>query len=140
MDWRQLWWILFRQADARISSRCSPLLTPHAETTVMTSRLEKLQSMLADDPQDSMLRYMVALELEKEGNNAQSLELLQGLMSDATPYVPAFVMAGQQLTGLGRADEARMTFREGIEQARQQGDEHAAGEMNQFLLEIPSDS
>ena len=91
------------------------------------SRRQKLESMLDSDPTDRMLRYMLALELEKEGNHDRSLELLNGLMSDLIPYVPAFVMAGQQLTRLGRIDAARSCFQTGIQQAQQQNDAHASG-------------
>ncbi|MEQ9410393.1 MAG: hypothetical protein RIK87_21845 [Fuerstiella sp.] len=100
------------------------------------SRKEKLEAMLAAEPTDQMLRYMLALEVEKESAHDRSLELLQGLMADPTPYVPAFLMAGQQLTRLGRTEEAGSVYASGIAEARRQGDEHAAGEMSQFKAEL----
>ena len=101
------------------------------------TRREKLEGMLAANPSDQMLRYMLAMEFEKEGNHDRSLSLFTSLMNDSKPYVPAFMMAGQQLTGLRRFAEARHTFQRGIQQAIQQKDDHAAGEMNQFLNELP---
>ncbi len=92
--------------------------------------------MLADDPNDQTLRYMLAMELEKESDHGRSLDLLQRLMDDESPYVPAFLMAGQQLARLQRTDEAANVYRSGIQQAQQQGDDHAAGEMGQFLAEL----
>jgi tetratricopeptide (TPR) repeat protein len=103
----------------------------------VSSRRQKLEAMLAADPADQMLRYMLALELEKTSEHDRSLELLQGLMTGETPYVPAFLMAGQQLTKIGRHDEARQCFEAGIQNAQQQGNAHAAGEMQQFLLNLP---
>lgn len=100
------------------------------------SRKEKLQAMLVDDPDDQMLRYMLATELEKEGDHRASLDLFHGLMDETSPYVPAFLMAGQQQARLGRIDEARATYRRGIEAAQKVRDEHAAGEMSQFLAEL----
>jgi predicted Zn-dependent protease len=97
------------------------------------SRRERIESMLANDPQDVFLRYSLAMELEKEGENDRSLEFLHGLMSEAPAYVPAFFRSGQQLASLGRISEARAALRDGIEYARQQGDAHAAGEMSEFL-------
>ena len=102
----------------------------------MTSRREKLQALLADDPHDQTLRYMLAMELQKESEHDRSLELLQGLMTDKSPYVPAFLMAGQQLAQLQRTDEATVVYRSGIQEAQRQGNDHAAGEMNQFLSEL----
>ena len=45
-------------------------------------------------------------------------------------------MAGQQFARLGRTENARETYQNGIEHARSQGDEHAAGEMSQFLQDL----
>jgi len=100
------------------------------------SRREKLEAMLLDEPHDQTLRYMLALELEKEGNHERSLSLLGGLQADATPYVPAFLMAGQQLAKLERTEEARAAFRTGIAAAAQQGDDHAESELGRFLEEL----
>lgn len=97
------------------------------------SRREKIESMLTDDPQDVFLRYSLAMEMEKEADHESSLALLAELASEETPYVPAFFMAAQQLAKLQRVDEARGYLRDGIEQARQQDDAHAAGEMSEFL-------
>ena len=104
----------------------------------MPSRREKIEAMLADDPQDAFLRYSLALELEKTAEHDRSLELLRGLTKDQPPYVPAFFMAAQQLARLGRANEARSELRDGIEVARTVGDLHAAGEMSEFLTSLGS--
>ena len=99
----------------------------------MPSRRERIEAMLVDDPRDPFLRYSLALEFDKEGQHDESLSHLRGLAEDASPYVPAFFMAGQQLTRLGRIEEARAILRDGIEIARREGNGHAAGEMSEFL-------
>jgi hypothetical protein len=45
-------------------------------------------------------------------------------------------MAAQQLAELDRLSEARSLLREGIDQARSQGDHHAAAEMSEFLSDL----
>ncbi|QDT68483.1 hypothetical protein MalM25_14050 [Planctomycetes bacterium MalM25] len=102
----------------------------------MASRREKIEAMLADDPGDTFLRYSLAMELDKEGDHGASLARLDELTKDATPYVPAFFMAAQQLARLDRVNESRAYLRDGIEQARAQGDAHAAGEMSEFLASL----
>ncbi len=92
--------------------------------------------MLVAEPGDTFLRYSLAMELDKEGAHDRSLEQLRSLMSDATPYVPAFFMAGQQLARLMRVDDARQVLRAGIAAAQQQGNQHALGEMNEFLASL----
>ncbi len=100
------------------------------------NRREKIEAILREEPDDDFLRYSLALEYEKENNHERSLQLLAELTAGATPYVPAFFMSGQQLAKLGRVFEARRFLRDGIEHARQQGDQHAAGEMSEFLASL----
>lgn len=102
----------------------------------MSTRREKIEAMLADDPQDTFLRYSLAMELDKEGDNEASLAKLKELSADDPPYVPAYFMAGQQLARLDRTSEARDILRTGIDEARTQGDTHAAGEMSDFLASL----
>ena len=99
----------------------------------MPTRRERLEAMLSAEPRDQFLRYSLAMELDKEGQNERSLELLRGLGDDETPYVPAFFMAGQQLARLSRPDEARAVLTDGIAVARRQGNAHAEREMGEFL-------
>lgn len=100
------------------------------------NRRAKIEAMLADDPQDTFLRYSLAMEFRSEGNHDASLEKLSELTRDQPPYVPAFFMAAQQLADLGRIEEARSMLREGIEEARRQGDSHAAAEMSELLSSL----
>ncbi|MEX0642385.1 MAG: hypothetical protein WD468_06775 [Pirellulales bacterium] len=100
------------------------------------SRREKIEAMLADDPADTFLRYSLAMELDKEGRNEESLARFRELTADSPPYIAAFFMAGQQLARLSRTDEARAILRDGIEAARTQNDAHAAGEMSEFLASL----
>lgn len=96
------------------------------------SRREQLEEMLLDSPQDTFLRYALAIELENEGEHERSLELHGELMKDDPPYVPSFFMSGQQLANADRTEEAIEILKKGIEQADLQGNTHAAGEMRGF--------
>lgn len=104
----------------------------------MSTRREKIEAMLAEDPDDVFLRYSLALERDKEGDHDASLADLDGLTRGETPYVPAFFMAGQQLARLGRINEARERLRDGVDEARRQGDAHAAAEMSELLASLGS--
>lgn len=101
-----------------------------------TSRRERIEAMLAAEPGDRFLRYSLAMEWEKEAEHDKSLELLNELMHDQPPLVAAFFRAAQQLATLDRIDQARFILREGIEEARRQGDTHAASEMAEFLSSL----
>jgi tetratricopeptide (TPR) repeat protein len=97
------------------------------------SRREQLEEMLADDPDDAFVRYGLAMEHVSEGNNEAAVRCLQELIERSADYVPAYQQAGQALVRLGRAGEAREMFTRGVAVARQQGNQHAAEEMQGFL-------
>lgn len=102
------------------------------------SRREKIEAMLLDDPTDTFLRYSLAMELRSEGDHETSIVKLSELTRDATPYVPAYFMAAQQFVELDRIDDARSFLRDGIEEARRQGNSHAAAEMSELLSSLGS--
>ena len=101
-----------------------------------TSRRSKLEAMLSADPSDSFLRYALALEMRKEGLADESIRELHSLTMDSPPYIPSFLMAAQQLVDESRISEAREYLRRGIDEARNQGDLHAAGEMSELLSHL----
>lgn len=105
----------------------------------MPDRREKIRAMLDGNPDDQTLLYMLAMECDKAGDDDEALDLFQQLMNDTTPYVPAFLMAGQLLARLDRTDEARQIYTLGIEEAQKQDNAHAAGEMTAFRDDLPDD-
>ena len=100
------------------------------------SRREKIESMLAEDPNDTFLRYSLAMEYRSEGNISESLRILDALIGDHPPCVAAFFMAAQQLSEKGEIEEARDYLRRGIDEARSQSDSHAAAEMSELLSSL----
>ncbi|RCS56018.1 tetratricopeptide repeat protein [Bremerella cremea] len=102
------------------------------------SRKEQILSLLENDPNDTFLRYGLAMELRKEGSHAEAREQFESLMRGTPPYVAAWFMCGQMLAEMGEIEESRSVLREGVEIARQQGDAHAAGEMAELLASLGS--
>ncbi len=90
--------------------------------------------MLQDDPQDQMLRYMLAMEQDKAGEHQDSLALFDRLRAEQ--HVPSYFMSAQQMVRLGDLDQAKAVLRDGIEEARRQQNDHAAGEMSEFLRSL----
>jgi thioredoxin-like negative regulator of GroEL len=104
-----------------------------------SNRLEKIEAMLVDDPGDTFLRYSRAMELAKLGRTTEGIDSLKELAAENPPYVPAFFMAAQQLAQEGLIEEAGEQLRAGIAAAEAAGDQHAAGEMREFLSTLPVD-
>jgi Flp pilus assembly protein TadD len=103
-----------------------------------SDRRRRIESLLAEEPDDVFLRYSLALEMEAEGDWEAAIDLLQELARGNPPYVPAYQMAGQHLVKRGRLAEARNALREGIDAAREQGNAHAAAEMSELLMQLGS--
>jgi hypothetical protein len=97
--------------------------------------MDQIEALLADDPGDSFLRYGLAMEYASVGDDPTAADQLLRLTHDHT-YVPAFLMAGQILNRLNRADEAIAVLRRGIAAAREQGNAHAEGEMATLLATL----
>lgn len=100
------------------------------------SRKQQIEEMLAEDPNDPFLRYGLAMEYVSAGQDEEALRCFQELMRVAPDYVPGYMQAGRTLTRLQRDQEARQVYRDGIAQARQKGDGHAAEEMERFLEDL----
>lgn len=102
----------------------------------MNTRREKIEAMLKEEPDDEFLRYSLAMEMQNATQTDSALQLLQSLTIQEKPYVPAFFRSGQILAEANRTEEARTFLRSGIDEARSQGDMHAAAEMSELLSDL----
>jgi predicted Zn-dependent protease len=99
-----------------------------------SERRDQLAALLRDDPHDAFLRYALAMELVAAGDKPNALAQLQMLLTHTPDYVPGYLQAGKLAAELGRDADARIFFTQGIEQARKQGETHAAEEMTGMLV------
>jgi thioredoxin-like negative regulator of GroEL len=97
------------------------------------SRKEQIEEMLTLDPDDSFLRYGLAMEHVSTGDDAAAVTCLRELLRRDPDYVPAYLQAGQALIRQGLDDMAIEMLKAGIAVATRKGDGHAAGEMTGFL-------
>src|SRR3954471_6091713 len=100
---------------------------PSAANSV--DRLAQLQKMLEKTPDDPFLLYGIAMEHKKSGDAARAIEFFDQTVRFDPAYCYAYYQRGQVLESLGREDEAKSTYRAGIEAAAKKGDAHARGEL-----------
>lgn len=100
------------------------------------SRREQIEAMLADDPNDPELRYMLAMEHASAGDDVRAIGCFEELIQVVPNYPPAYHMAGRTLQRLNRVADARAILLQGIPIAQKQGDHHAAGEMAELLQSL----
>jgi tetratricopeptide (TPR) repeat protein len=99
----------------------------------VTSRMQQILDMLADEPNDSELRYMLAMEHASGGDDDGAVRCFQELLSANPDFPPAYHQGARALQRLGRIEEARELLQRGIPSAMKKGDAHAAGEMQELL-------
>ena len=97
------------------------------------TRRERIEEMLAEDPNDAFLRYSLAMEHASAGQLEEAVGCFEELLRRNPDYVPGYMQAGKALQQLDRIDEARGIWQTGVSVARRQNDGHAADEMQAFL-------
>ncbi|HTV48222.1 MAG TPA: tetratricopeptide repeat protein [Phycisphaerae bacterium] len=102
----------------------------------MKTRLEQLQELLADDPDDSFARYCIAMEFDKLGRLDEAAAQFRDLIDRDADYAAAYFMASKTLQKLGKIDDAREMLAGGIAAAKRSGDTHAAEEMTEALNQL----
>lgn len=95
----------------------------------MSERLNAIQAMLQQKPGDTFLRYGLAMEYARMGHLEQAAQEYQALLRDNPDYPAAYFHGGQALEKLGRLDEARHLYQEGIAATTRLGDDHTRSEL-----------
>ena len=98
-----------------------------------STRLDILKSMVEQNPADSFARYGLALEYRNSGDLESAMGEFRSLMAANPDYAPAYFHGGQTLERMGRLDEARKIYQQGIEVTTRSGDQHARSEMQGAL-------
>jgi cytochrome c-type biogenesis protein CcmH/NrfG len=102
----------------------------------MTTRKQQLEAMLADDPRDPELHYMLAMEHVSEGNDAEAVRVFGEVIALKPDYSPAYHMAARALVRQNRIVEAKAMLGHGITAAEAVANFHAAGEMQELLQSL----
>ncbi len=99
-------------------------------------RLGMLQELLAQDPNNQLARYGLAMEYSGKGDVDASVAEFRKLIEINPDYANAYFMAAQALAKAERIDEAKQLLRQGITAAARTGNNHAQSEMQGFLEEL----
>jgi tetratricopeptide (TPR) repeat protein len=96
-------------------------------------RLQTLQSMLDQDPNNAFVRYGLAQALATAGKLEESVAAYRELISRDPNYVAAYYHGGQTLEKLGQTDDARKIYEDGLEACTRKGDMHTRSEIQAAL-------
>ena len=101
----------------------------------MSDRREVLKNMVAQNPNASFSRYGLAMEYANSGELELAMEAYQALLAVNPNYSAAYYHGGQTLEKLGRREDAKALYRQGIEATTRIGDLHTRSEI-QAALEL----
>lgn len=102
-----------------------------------TNRLEILQQMLSENPDNTFARYGLAMEYAKSGQYNEAIAEFQTLLQHDENYAAAYFHAGQVYEKLGQVEEARTIYEKGIEVTTRKGDTHTRSEIEAALSLLP---
>lgn len=102
-----------------------------------TNRLQILQQMLEQDPNNSFARYGLAMEYANTGQLEQAIAEYRALLERDENYAAAYFHGGQTLEKLGHIEEAREVYQKGIEVTTRKGDAHTRSEIEAALNLLP---
>jgi tetratricopeptide (TPR) repeat protein len=97
-----------------------------------SKRLEFLLK-LTSSGEDPFAWYGLAMEYRSLERFDEALSTFERLRQRAPDYVPMYLMCGQMLESIGRADQARSWLEGGLQAARAKGDGHALSELQAAL-------
>ncbi len=94
-----------------------------------TSRMEQLQALLNESPEDSFLLFAIAKEYEKQEAWESARKHYEKLLEADPEYLGVYYHLGKLLEYLEGPKKAWQTYTRGMELARLQGDQHALSEL-----------
>lgn len=98
----------------------------------MPSR-EKLEKLLAAEPDDVFLNFALAMELAKDESKEAALKRFRRVIDLDPDYTAAYHQEGRLLVALGRVAEARAVLTAGVAAAKRVNAAHAAAQMKDLL-------
>lgn len=96
-------------------------------------RIEKIKSFLEQNPKDAFLIHALALEYLKLEDAEQALACFKHNQELNPDYVGTYYHLGKLLEQLGNEQEAALIYEQGMQEARNQKDQHAYNELQSAL-------
>ena len=99
--------------------------------------MEILKTMLEQNPQDAFARYGLAMEYANSGQLESAVAEFRAVREFNPNYAAAYFHGGQMLEKLGRVEDARQVYEQGIEVTARTGDQHTRSELQAALDLLP---
>lgn len=100
------------------------------------NKIEQLQTMLMESPDDNFLNYALALENVKAKNYDQAISIFEKLTISASNYLATYLHYGNLLVDINQPEKAAVIYQKGIKVASNQKNIKARQELEQALFLI----
>jgi len=103
----------------------------------MSTRLEQLQQMLTQEPNDEFLQYAIAIEHLSANNFEKAIDCFKNILQTNSEYLAAYYQLGKCYEELKQFDAAKNIYTKGVEVAQKQSKTKTLNELREalFLLE-----
>jgi tetratricopeptide (TPR) repeat protein len=105
----------------------------------MATRLEQLQQMLLQEPNDEFLQYAIGIEYFSMGNFTQALDHFKIILHTKPDYLAAYYQTGKCYEELKQIKEAKNIYNLGIELAQKQSKQKTLNELKEALFLLDED-
>ncbi len=102
------------------------------------SRIEALEAMLSQAPDDATLHYMLGLEYHRAQMHREAVESLRRYLRQADDEGAAYRTLALALQALGEDEGARQAYRDGLAAATRHGHQPMIEEFSQALRDLES--
>jgi tetratricopeptide (TPR) repeat protein len=102
-----------------------------------SNRLDILKQMVDQAPGNSFARYGLAMEYANSGKFEEAVGEFRALLKSDENYTAAYYHGGQALEKLGRVEDARAMYENGVQACRRKGDEHTRSEIETAMGLLP---
>ncbi len=99
----------------------------------MPERLDALEAMLAENPNDPFCLYGIAQEHLNNGACDLAIGYFEKCLESDPSYLYAYYHKARALEELDRVDDAVATLETGLRQAKEAGDVHAINEISGYI-------
>ena len=100
------------------------------------NRIDTLMTFLAEDPDDSFVRFALAKEYEKMGTLKKALDTYLSLKEKDADYVGLYYHLGGLYEVLNEKDSALTIYQGGIDVAKKKADFHALSELHTAKMNL----
>lgn len=98
--------------------------------------IEKLESYLKEDPNDSFTKFALALEYKKIDDLTHAIHLLEEIHADDPDYIGIYYHLGRLYEVTNEIGKAISSYEEGIDKAKNTNDSQTLSELKSALMEL----